>query len=103
MLHDINTWRTVTLSVAALFQTLFVLFYATMPWWKTYLGRALFYKALMLGVIVDFVLASRIWDFGGEDAVFVILYGALASGITWQFLAFIRVKRDAARDHEALS
>jgi ABC-type sugar transport system permease subunit len=90
---DLEFWRTATLAFVAVGQTLFVILYATFPWYKTFLGRALFYKALTLGAITDVFIASRVWQFAGQDVVFVVLYALLGIGVWWQLLAFVRVKR----------
>lgn len=95
---DINHLRTVSLSVAAIVQTLFVLFYATFSWYKTFLGRALFLKAVTLMAIVDFAALSRWFDFGANDTIFVVLYATLTVGIVAQFVAFIRVRLSGRSD-----
>lgn len=84
--------RTISLTVAAVTQTLFVLFYITFPWFKTFLGRALFGKAVALMLIVDFAALSRWYDFGNNDQIFVVLYATLSASMVGQFAAFIRVK-----------
>lgn len=89
---DLNYLRTVALTVAAVVQTAFVLFYTTFPWWQTFLGRALYGKAVVLMLIVDFACLSRWFDFGANDRIFVVLYAALSVGIVWQFIAFVRVR-----------
>lgn len=97
MWHDLDFWRTVTIVAAAAGQTTFVLFYLTFPWWKHFLGRALFGKAVTLMVLVDFAALSRLFEFNGIDVVFVCLYGLLAAGIWVQTLAFMRAKAGAER------
>lgn len=95
MIHDLDFWRSIALGSVALGQTLFVALYLTFPWWKTFLGRALFYKALILMILADFAFLARVFDFAGEDVLFVILYGLLATGVWFQFAAFLVVKRNA--------
>lgn len=90
---DIETWRTVFLFLAALGQTCFVVLYMTFPWWASFFGRALFYKALILGIFLDAIWLSRTFGFNNVDELYVVLYGLLTLGIWWQFLAFIRTKR----------
>lgn len=89
MLSDINTWRTIALILASLGQTAFVLLYFFYPWWKTFLGRALFGKSIALVVIMDFAALSRIFKFGHDDIAFTILYALLAIGVWFQFVAFV--------------
>lgn len=93
MHNDIDTWRTVTLASMAFGQTAFVILYLTFPWWRTFLGRALFYKALTLAILLDFGFAARYYDFIRSDKLFVVLYILLAGGIWWQFFAFLHVKQ----------
>lgn len=94
MLHnDIDTWRTGTLISMAVGQTAFAILYLTFPWWKTFLGRGLFYKAVMFAVLLDLALLARVFDLLQNDILFVILYIGLSIGIWWQFFAFLRVKR----------
>ena len=98
MYHDLDFWRTVAIGFAGIGQTLFVLLYATFPWWRTFLGRALFYKAVTLMILTDFILAARLFEFGNLDVWFVVIYGLLGIGIWAQALAFLSVKRNGKRD-----
>lgn len=95
-MDTLEVWRTVTLSFAAVGQTAFVLMYMTLPWWRSTLGRALFLKAFMLMSLIDAGIASRVWDWRGEDAVIVGLYGLVSVGIWFQLFAFIHQGR---KDH----
>lgn len=96
---DWNSARTVALITCAVTQTAFVVFYLTFPWFRSFLGRALFSKALALMVIVDFAALSRYFEFGDNDKMFTVLYWCLTLGVIAQFRAFIRVKREG-REHE---
>jgi hypothetical protein len=89
---SLDDWRTLTLGSAAVGQTVFVLLYATFPWWRFFFGRALFYKAMILATILDLFLVARVWDVLRNDVFFVVLYGLLAIGIWWQTAAFMVVK-----------
>ena len=93
MWQNLDFWRGVTLASAAVGQTFFVALYLTFPWWTTFLGRALFYKAVILMILADLAITARVFDFLNVDALFVIVYGLLASGIWFQFFAFLKVKR----------
>lgn len=98
MLNDLNFWRTVAIITAGVGQTSFILLYLTFPWYKSFLGRSLFGKSLALTVIMDFAALSRIFDFGGSDMVFTIMYSGLALGVWWQFSSFVRVALDGRKD-----
>lgn len=88
---DIDNTRTLALGVMALGQTLFAAIYITFPWWRTFLGRALFYKAMAFALILDVFMLNRVWEIPHKDVVFVVLYFVLASGIWFQFFVFLHV------------
>lgn len=88
----IDFWRTTAIISAAVGQTLFVLLYATFPWWRTFLGRSLFFFAAALGLLLDVAVVGRMLDWKYEDNTFVCLYFLLSTGIWVQFGAFLRVK-----------
>lgn len=95
MWPDLELWRTVMLYAVAIGQTLFVALYLTFPWYRSFLGRALFFKGLMLALLVDTGLFAREYPrLLAWDAVFVILYGLLALGVWFQFLAFLKVRAE---------
>lgn len=89
---NIDTWRTIALGIVAVGQTLFVALYLTYPWWKSFLGRALFFKAVSLCILVDSYMLTRVFDFENYDVVFVWLYLLLGAGVWFQFAAFLRVR-----------
>lgn len=89
---SLDFWRTVMLGSVALGQTLFVVLYMTYPFWKSFLGRALFFKAIALAILVDMYMYFRLFPFENADVVFVGLYGLLAFGVWFQFFAFLRIR-----------
>ena len=52
---SLEGWRILTISMAAVGQTLFVLLYMTFPWYKTFLGRALFISNLFIYIINNII------------------------------------------------
>ena len=100
MIHDIDFWRGVLIAAAALGQTLFVLLYMTFPWYRTFLGRALFIKALTFMLLLDTAAAGRVWDWPHEDVWIITLYGLTALGIWAQFTAF-SVQRFGGTDQDS--
>lgn len=94
---DILGWFTTIAIVASTGQTLFVLLYLTFPWHETFLGRALFIKALTLGLLLNASLIGLKWDWPHEDVWIVSLYGLTAVGIWGQFTAFL-VQRFGSKD-----
>lgn len=93
MIQSLEFWRTATLTAAALGQTAFALFYLTLPWWRTFLGRALFFKAATFMLLLDIGVAGRIFDWPGEEATIVALYGLVSFGTWGQFAAFVHQGR----------
>lgn len=89
---DMESLRTTAVINAAIGQTIFVLLYATSPWWKTFLGHSLFFKSLSLGMLFNAAVASRLYDWGWEDETFVVIYFAVGAGIWLQLAAFLRVR-----------
>lgn len=85
---DLETWYAIVVVVSAVGQTLFVLLYATFPWYQTFLGRALFIKALTLMLMLDVVFSRVVWDVPRSDTFVVVLFGLTAFGIWAQFIAF---------------
>lgn len=92
-MNDVGFWRSATLGLAAVGQTLFTVLYALLPWWNHYLGRALFFKSLILSVLLNVAFLSRGLDWTYEDATFVVMYGLMALGIWVQTIAFFKVMR----------
>lgn len=88
MTNDLDTWRMLIIALAAVGQTLFVILYTTFPWYRTFLGRALFIKATTFMLLLNTAALGRIWDWPHEDAIIVALYGLTAFGIWAQFVAF---------------
>lgn len=89
-----DTWRTLTLGGVATGQIAFCLLYATFPWYKSFLGRALFFKALVLALITGTYLLTRLLGWTNINETFIILYGLLAVGVWVQFFAFLKVRRE---------
>lgn len=89
---NVEFWRTAGIIAAAVGQTVFALLYLTYPWWKTFLGRALFFKAGALCILMDVAVFGRIYDWPAEDLTFVFLYWVLTIGVWFQFAAFLRVR-----------
>jgi hypothetical protein len=89
---SLDFWRTSGLLVTALGQTAFVALYATFPWWRRFLGRALFFKAVALAALADVAITGRIYDWRYEEQTFILLYWMLGIGVWAQFAAFLRVR-----------
>lgn len=104
-----DVWLLLPLMLSAFPQTAFVLLYG-MPvfgageWWRDYVGRALFFKALTLGLLLD-VLAVRLLYLmataadvqvrvsppaAAIDLLFSVLYWGIFAAICYQLWALIR-------------
>lgn len=90
--------RAIMLAACAVVQTLFVLLYFSFPWYKTFLGRALFGKSLVLAVILDSFIVLRYLGLTSMDTVFVGLYTALFLAIFAQLVAFAKVRLEGRAD-----
>lgn len=88
-----DLWRSVALLSAAVGQTVFVLFYVTFPWWRSALGRGLFYSALISALLLDFAILGRLFNFAGEDHLYAPLYTLLSFGILAQVVLFLLIRR----------
>lgn len=88
-----ETIRTIIVSLAALGQTLFVFRYLALPWWETFLGRALFTKGVAFMILLSAGAAGRVWDWPGEERFIIAFYGLATIGIWFQLIAFIRQGR----------
>lgn len=91
-------WRTVAIGLTAIGQTVFVALYVTFPWWRSFLGRALFFKALVFDILLLVGVLGQLADFPGEDPLIVWLYGLVCVGVWGQTLAFIIVMLTQKRE-----
>ena len=96
--YSLEELRVVFFAMAALLQTLFVVLYLTFPWYKTFLGRALFGKAFVLAVTLDTVILARVFDWDGFEVIFTFLSFALVLGIFAQLVAFFKVRVEGRQD-----
>jgi len=97
---SIEFWRSAGIIVTALGQTTFILLYATFPWWRSLIGRALFLKGLSFAVLLDVAVAGRLFDWGGEDAWFVVLYWVVGVGVWYQTITFLWVRLGSAQEQK---
>lgn len=95
--HEINT---VLLAVAAVGQTWFTARYALLPWWTAPLGRALFINSLVLALVLDVVVISRLVNWPHEGATMTALFALLVVGILVRYVAFDSLSRKERRDRE---
>lgn len=75
---------------------LFTVLYAfTTPWWREWIGRALFVSSLGLMLLVDIALAYN-WlgdDYPGRDIVRLAVYSIICVGAWFKLIALFVAKR----------
>lgn len=81
--------RIAAILTAAVFQTGFVAIYMTRPWWRHFVGRALFTKSAALMLLIDTAVLNIATDYRGEEVVEVALYWFVAAAIIFQFGALL--------------
>lgn len=99
MMYDSEFWRRAALLFATVGQCLFITLYLFFPWWKTYLGRALFVKASTLGALLVTITIGITVDWRYEEAMRAFLNVAVALAIWGQVIAFFRVRAQGRQDN----
>lgn len=86
---------------AAIGQTIFVVTWATMPWWRTWVGGALMTKSASLCAVLWFwVIGFYAPEYPHRDAVRQALVGAVAVGIWLQVGALAAEIRKGKRTRD---
>lgn len=84
---DMFTWTIRLVHIAALGQTLFVILWATMPWYRHAVGRALMVKSFALMAYLDWaVLVLHFGPLPHHDTIALLLFGFITLGIWSQLL-----------------
>lgn len=79
---DQFTWTVRLVHLAAIGQTLFVLLWATLPWWRMWVGRALMVKSFALMLYLDWALVVYHWGpFEHQPTIAIWLFGLITVGI----------------------
>lgn len=86
-------------SVSTFYPILYTLWF---KWWASSLGRALFTKATVLAITVDYTLASAKGWVTNIDAAIVLLF-ALGLAICFQILVMARVKTGRDRHWDGIA
>lgn len=84
-------WTVRLVHVSAVGQTLFVLLWWSLPWYRTVVGRALMVKSFTLMLYLDWAVAVyHFGPFDHQEAIGVALFGLIAFGIWSQVVAIAR-------------
>jgi hypothetical protein len=87
---------------AAVGQTLFVLRWGPMPWWRTAIGRALMWKSTALMIVFDWSLINYWWGpFQHQELIGLALFAFVMVGIWFQTFAIDHEARRAKRERQA--
>lgn len=90
------------LHIAAAGQTLFMLMWMTLPWWRAWVGRALMVKSVAMGLfLVSAVVHHHVDTYAWEPVVVLLLFAGVTLGIWSQVLAIgleIRAARRGSRN-----
>lgn len=85
-------WETlalIALWVATVGQVGFVVVYGAGPWWRDFVGRALFFKSASLALVLAVTLLNWYVTYPGQLAVGAVLMCVVAAAIVYQFGALL--------------
>lgn len=85
----------VAIVVATVAQTIFVLVYGTRPWWRHFVGRALFIKSASLCVVLWLTVINTFLRYPGQEQVSSLALWLVAVAIIHQLVALLRTPRVA--------
>src|SRR5690242_12669648 len=95
-----NGWQRVALIalvVATFVQSLFILIYATRPWWRARVGRALFLKSTSLCVVLWLTLIGTFYIYPAENVVNALALCLVAVAVTYQLAVLLLSPRNPNR------
>lgn len=81
--------------LAAIVQTAYIAVYGTRPWWRHYVGRALFFKSASLLVVFWLTIVNTFFAYPGQEQVTTVALWVVAATIAYQFAALLRTRRHA--------
>lgn len=87
----------VTLAIATLFQTGFVIIYATRPWWTVRIGRALMLKSASLCVLFWLSVLGSFVTYPHQRLVATVLICIITVAVIYQFFALALSPRHPER------
>lgn len=84
----------VAVIVATFAQTLFILIYATRPWWRVRVGRALMLKSASLCVVLWLTLVGTFLTYRDQEQVDALALCLIALAIVYQLVVLLLSPRN---------
>lgn len=84
----------VALIVGTSAQTLFILIYASRPWWRARVGRALMLKSAALCVVLWLTVVNTFYVYPREEMVGAIALWVIAAAIVYQLVVLLLSPRN---------
>jgi predicted alpha/beta-fold hydrolase len=82
------------LIVWAVAQTLFIGLWLFRPWFRTYIGRAMFFKSLSMMFLVDDAVVGLMFDWPWEEEQHTLVLVLGMTGSIWQLFAWVRQRTE---------
>jgi hypothetical protein len=95
---SIDTWAVVLVVGMAFPATAFPILYATRPWYRSLLGRALMTKAIGLALLIDLAVAHHFGLLGDSGITRLVVYSLVFLGLWQQLIALCLIIWRAWRD-----
>jgi hypothetical protein len=86
-------WGLTALWIAAVVQTCFVVTYGLSPWWRHFVGRALFSKSASLAIILWLTVVNHYLTYDYQLQVSVVATWVVTASICFQFAALVAQRR----------
>lgn len=80
-------------AVAAVGQTLFVIIYLFRPWWRSLVGRAVFFDKLTMALFIDAICLRVLFPGIVSREVAITFYAIAAVAIWFQLFTLIRIMK----------
>jgi hypothetical protein len=87
----------VAIIVATFAQTLFILIYASRPWWRVRVGRALMLKSASLCIVLWLTLVGTFFVYAHQEQVSALSLCVIAVAIVYQLVALLLSPRHPDR------
>lgn len=93
----LETVQIFLVAIAAVCQTCFVGLYSLRPWWRHYVGKALFYKSLSLALLLDTQIMSVWVQFRYQELLDTVVIAVVTGAVVIQLGALARQMRSSLR------